>query len=445
LKNKGGFAVTKRITTSIEFTSCKRRKVQANFGGGEITSDAGVMLLSEIDKKLKLTQRIAGALNDTRCQGKCRHSMLDLLRQRVYALALGYEDLNDHHTLRTDTALQTAVGRDSELGSSSTLCRLENRADADTLWQISSSLVDVFIESFDKPPKQLILDFDCTDDPVHGHQIGRFFHGYYDCYCFLPLYVYCGKHLLAAYLRPSNIDPAKGAWAILKLLAQRLRQQWPGVRIIFRADSGFCRHRMFNWCDRNDIDYIVGIAKNDRLIEEAQELMHQAHVEFIATGQKQRLFGEFQYAAGSWKYQRRVIVKAEHIRRGSNPRFVVTNIAGDAGQLYDRLYCARGEAENRIKEQQLDLFSDRTSCMNWLPNQLRVLLSAVAYTLIEAIRRLALQGTHMATARCQSIRLKLLKIGAVVTRNTRRVRLMLSSACPYQDLFITVASRLRPT
>ena len=317
--------MTKRITTSIEFTSCKRRKVQANFGGGEITSDAGVMLLSEIDKKLKLTQRIAGALNDTRCQGKCRHSMLDLLRQRVYGLALGYEDLNDHYTLRTDTALQTAVGRDSELGSSSTLCRLENRADADTLWQISSSLVDVFIESFDKPPKQLILDFDCTDDPVHGHQIGRFFHGYYDCYCFLPLYVYCGKHLLAAYLRPSNIDPAKGAWAILKLLAQRLRQQWPGVRIIFRADSGFCRHRMFNWCDRNDIDYIVGIAKNDRLIEEAQELMHQAHVEFIATGQKQRLFGEFQYAAGSWKYQRRVIVKAEHNRRGSNPRFVVTN------------------------------------------------------------------------------------------------------------------------
>jgi hypothetical protein len=305
--------------------------------------------------------------------------------------------------------------------------------------------VDVFIESFDKPPKQLILDFDCTDDPVHGHQIGRFFHGYYDCYCFLPLYVYCGKHLLAAYLRPSNIDPAKGAWAILKLLSQRLRQQWPDVQIIFRADSGFCRHRMFNWCDRNDIDYIVGIAKNDRLIEQAQELMHQAQVEFIATGQKQRLFDDFQYAAGRWKYERRVIVKAEHNRRGSNPRFVVTNIAGDTGQLYDQLYCARGEAENRIKEQQLDLFSDRTSCMNWLPNQMRVLLSAVAYTLIEAIRRLALQGTHMATARCQSIRLKLLKIGAVVTRNTRRVRLMLSSACPYQDLFITVATRLRPT
>jgi hypothetical protein len=257
--------------------------------------------------------------------------------------------------------------------------------------------------------------------------------------------VFCGKHLLGAYLRPSNIDPAKGAWAILKLLVDRLRQEWPDVRIVFRADSGFCRHRMFNWCDRHDVDYIVGIAKNDRLLEAAQELMHQARCSYIATGQKQRLFADIRYGAHSWRYERRVIVKAEHNRRGSNPRFVVTNIAGDAGRLYDRIYCARGEAENRIKEQQLDLFSDRTSCMNWLPNQLRVLLSAVAYTLLEAIRRLGLHGTQMANARCQSIRLKLLKIGAVIIRNTRRVRLMLSSACPYQQLFITVAARLRPT
>jgi hypothetical protein len=445
LINKGGFAVTKSTTTTIEFTRCKRRKVNADFGGGEITSDAGVMLLSEVDKKLNLTQRIGRVLNDPRCQGKCKHSLLDLLRQRVYALALGYEDLSDHYTLRTDTALQTAVGRDTDLGSSSTLCRFENRVDADMLWQISTILVDVFIESFKKPPKELILDFDCTDDPVHGHQIGRFFHGYYDCHCFLPLYVFSGKHLLGAYLRPSNIDPAKGAWAILKLLSDRFRQLWPDVRIVFRADSGFCRHRMFNWCDRNDIDYIVGIAKNDRLLEKAQKLMDQARLEFTATSQKQRLFADLQYGAHSWKYTRRVIVKAEHNRRGSNPRFVVTNISGQAGRLYDQLYCARGEAENRIKEQQLDLFSDRTSCMNWLPNQMRVLLSAVAYTLIEAIRRLALYGTHMASARCQSIRLKLLKIGAVITRNTRRVRLMLSSAYPYQHLFITVAGRLKPT
>jgi hypothetical protein len=445
LKNKGGFAVTKRTTEAIEFTSCKRRKVHANFGGGEITSDAGVMLLSQADKKLKLTERIAAKLNDPRCAGKCDHSLLDLLRQRIYAIALGYEDLNDHQRLRTDTALQTAVGRDSHLGSSSTLCRFENRATSEALWQISSSLLEVFIESFKKPPKKLILDFDCTDDPVHGHQIGRFFHGYYDCHCFLPLYVFCGKHLLGAYLRPSNIDPAKGAWAILKLLVDRLRQKWPDVRIVFRADSGFCRHRMFNWCDKHDVDYIVGIAKNDRLLEKAESFMHQAHCSYIATGQKQRLFADIRYGARSWRYERRVIVKAEHNRRGSNPRFVVTNIAGEAGRLYDRLYCARGEAENRIKEQQLDLFSDRTSCMNWLPNQLRVLLSAVAYTLMEALRRLGLHGTQMANARCQSIRLKLLKIGAVIIRNTRRVQLMLSSACPYQQLFITVAARLRPT
>ena len=437
--------MTQRITETIGLPSGKRFKVQADFGGGEITSDAGVMLLSEVDKKLKLTERIAPKLNDPRCRGKCDYSMLDLLRQRVYAIALGYEDLNDHDTLRADTALQTAVGRDSSLSSRSTLCRFENWVKPASLWQISSRLVDVFIESFKKPPKELILDFDGTDDPVHGHQIGRFFHGYYDCHCFLPLYVFCEKHLLGAYLRPSNIDPAKGAWAILKLLSERFRQVWPEVRIVFRADSGFCRHRMFNWCDRNDIDYIVGIAKNDRLLEKAEALMHEAHIMFVIEGEKQRLFGDVEYAARSWKYARRVIVKAEHSGRGGNPRFVVTNIAGDEKELYDRLYCARGEAENRIKEQQLDLFSDRTSCMNWLPNQLRVLLSAVAYTLMEAVRRLALHGTHMAKARCQSIRLKLLKIGAVITRNTRRVRLMLSSAYPYQELFITAAARLRPT
>ena len=436
--------MTKRNTKTIEFSRCKRRNVQADFGGGEITSDAGVLLLSEVDKKLKLTQRIAPTLNDPRVKGKCKHSILDMLRQRVYAIALGYEDLNDHQTLRKDTALQTAVGRDSELGSQSTLSRFENWATPESLWQISIRLVDVFIESFKKPPKELILDFDCTDDPVHGHQIGRFFHGYYDCHCFLPLYVFCGNHLLGAYLRPSNIDPAKGSWAILRLLSERFRQLWPEVRIIFRADSGFCRHRMFNWCDRNNIEYIVGIGKNSRLLEKADDLMHEAHCQYIATDQKQRLFGAFEYAADTWSYARKVIVKAEHNFSGSNPRFVVTNISGVPAWLYDRLYCARGEAENRIKEQQLDLFSDRTSCMNWLPNQLRVLLSAMAYTLMEGIRRLGLVGTQMSKARCQTIRLKLLKIGAVIIRNTRRVRLMLSSAYPCQELFKKVAYRLRP-
>ena len=434
--------MTKCSTPSIAFSSCKSRKVQANFSGGEITSDAGVLLIQKADQKINLTQRIAKQMKDPRHRKKCKHSLLDLLRQRVYAIALGYEDLNDHNTLRRDTALQTAVARDTDLGSSPTLCRFENRVTQEDLWVISKTMVEVFIESYKKPPKRLVIDFDATDDPVHGDQIGRFFHGYYDCHCFLPLYVFCGKQLLAAYLRPSWVDPARGAWAILKLLTDRFRQVWPDVRIIFRADSGFCRHRMFNWCDKNGVGYIVGIAKNSRLKEHAAPLMWAAAASHLATGEKVRLFGDIDYAAGSWRYARRVIVKAEHSRRGRNPRFVVTNLEGDAKELYDDLYCARGEAENRIKEQQLQLFADRTSCTSWLPNQFRVLLSAIAYTLMEALRRLGLKGTRLSNACCHTLRLKLLKIGAVVIRNKRRVRLLLSSAYPYRSLFTTVVARL---
>lgn len=435
--------MTNRTTGSIRFTSCKKRKVEAEFGGGEISSDAGAMLLSEADKMIGLCDRVASIVDDPRIKNKCKHSFRDLLRQRVYGIALGYEDLNDHIDLRKDTVLQTAVGRDTALASNATLCRFENRATQKMCWQISQGLLEVFIASHKKPPKQLILDFDCTDDPVHGDQLGRFFHGYYDCYCFLPLYIFCGRQLLGAYLRPSNIDPARGAWAALRLLADRLRQKWPDVRIIFRADSGFCRHRMLNWCDKNSIEYIVGIARNNILLEKAQDLIDEARRRFKMTGQKQRLFGKFMYAAGTWKKEHRVIVKAEHLAKGSNPRFVVTNIEGNSQQLYEKMYCARGEAENRIKEQQLDLFSDRTSCMNWFPNQFRVLLSAMAYTLIEAIRRLALIKTELENACCGTIRLKLLKIGAVIIRNTRRVRMLLSNAYPYQPLFSLVAMRLK--
>jgi len=434
--------MTKCSTPSIAFSSCKSRKVQADFSGGEITSDAGVLLLQKADRKIKLTQRIAKQMKDPRNRKKCKHSLRDLLRQRVYAISLGYEDVNDHDALRKDTALQTAVERDTDLGSSPTLCRFENRATDEDFWAISSTLVEVFIESHKRPPKELVIDFDATDDPVHGDQVGGFFHGYYDCHCFLPLYVFCGKQLLAAYLRPAWGDPARGAWAILKLLTDRFGQVWPDVRIIFRADSGFCRHRMFNWCDKNGVDYIVGIAKNSRLKEQAAPLMEAAASTHPGTGEKVRLFGDIEYAAHSWKYTRRVIVKAEHSRRGSNPRFVVTNLEGAAQALYDDLYCARGEVENRIKEQQLQLFSDRTSCMNWLPNQFRVLLSAVAYTLMETIRRLGLKGTRLSNACCHTLRLKLLKIGAVVIRNTRRVRLLLSSAYPHRSLFTTVVARL---
>lgn len=435
--------MTNSNTDTIRFTSCKKRKVEAEFGGGEISSDAGAMLLGEADKRIGLCDRVASIVDDPRIKNKCKHSFRDLLRQRVYGLALGYDDLNDHIDLRKDTVLQTAVGRDTALASNATLCRFENRATQKMCWQISQSLLEVFIESHKKPPKELILDFDCTDDPVHGDQMGRFFHGYYDCYCFLPLYIFCGRQLLGAYLRPSNIDPARGAWAALRLLADRIRQTWPDVRIIFRADSGFCRHRMMSWCDKNNIQYIIGIARNNVLIEKAQGLIDEAHRQFKMTGRKQRLFGELMYAAGAWKKEHRVIVKAEHLAKGSNPRFIVTNIEGDSQQLYEKMYCARGEAENRIKEQQLDLFTDRTSCMNWFANQFRVLLSAMAYTLIEAIRRLALVKTELENACCGTIRLKLLKIGAVIIRNTRRVRILLSSAYPFQPMFMRVAERLK--
>lgn len=432
-------------TKTIDFTRCKNRKVQVNFDGGEITSDAGAVLLSRADKMINLTRRIEAGINDHRCQGKIDHKIGDILRQRVYGLALGYEDLNDHITLRKDTAIQTAVGQDKALASSSTLCRFENAADRQLCWDINKTFVDIFIESFKKPPKEIILDFDATDDPVHGDQSGRFFHGYYGCYCFLPLYVFSGKHLLAAYLRPSNIDPASGAWSILKLLSKRFREIWPKVRIIFRADSGFCRHLMMNWCDKNQIGYIIGIARNSRLEKQAAPLVKKSKALFEDQQIKQRLFDDFQYAAESWKYKRRIIVKAEHTAKGKNPRFLVTNLTGDSQYLYDKVYCARGEAENRIKAQQMDLFADRTSCTNWLANQLRMLLSGLAYTLIEAIRRLALKNTELFSASCGSIRLKLFKIGAIVLKNTRRIQLLLSSAYPYQKLFYKISYLLGAT
>jgi len=434
--------VTVCTTKTIEYSRCKRRKVQAEFNGGDITSDGGVMLLREVDRRLQLTKRIAAILNDPRCQSKTQHRVLDMLRQRVYGLALGYEDLNDHSSLRKDPAIQTAVDQDQDLASTSTLCRFENWINPQPLWDISRILIDLFIESFDKAPEELILDFDTTDDAVHGKQVGALFHGYYDHYCFLPLYVFCGDKLLVAYLRPGDSDNARHAWAILALLVKRLRQAWPDVHIVLRGDSGFCRHQMLNWCDRHNVSYIVGIAQNSRLNELAEPLRHQAALLYMCSQEKQRLFSDFFYAAGSWRYSRRVIAKAEHSLLGENPRYVVTNLPGDPQQLYEKIYCARGESENRIKEQQLCLFADRTSCMNWLPNQLRLLLSAIAYTLLETLRSFALAGTQLARARCDTIRLKLLKIGAVIIRNTRRVRFLLSSSYPWQHLFFMVSNRL---
>ena len=328
------------------------------------------------------------------------------------------------------------MGSDQVLAGASTLCRFEQCAGRDEALRLHRVLVEQFIASFRRPPRRLILDFDSTDDRVHGQQIGRFFHGYYNHYCFLPLYVFCGDQL-----RPSNVDGARHAWA---LLTKRLRQAWPRVKIGFRGDSGFCRRRMLAWCERNDVKYIVGIARNAALGESAAPWTDEAARAYERSGEKQRLYGEVRYAAGTWRRPRRVIVKAEHAARGANPRYIVTNFKDAPQRLYDRMYCARGDMENRIKEQKLDLFADRTSCSEWWSNQYRLLLSSLAYVLLESTRRITPADSDLACAYVGTVRLKLLKIGAVVLRNTRRVRLLLSSSCPNQALFFEAAARLEP-
>lgn len=434
--------MTECYQTSLDFPRVKRRQVEAEFSGGDISSDGGCLLLSRADKTVGLTQAISRALGDSRRQASCSHDVKSLIRQRIYGLALGYEDLNDHDRLRHDPAVQTAVGKLDALASSPTLCRLEQRTDRTSAVALHKVLLDQFVASFDKAPKRLILDFDATDDPTHGEQEGRFFHGYYDHYCFLPLYVFCGRHLLVSYLRPSKIDPAKHAWAILSLLVKHLRATWPGVQIIFRGDSGFCRWKMLRWCDRHDVRYIVGLARNKRLEKTAKPYLDLAQQQFDLRQTKQKHFHELHYAARSWDRPRRVILKAEVSALGKNPRFVVTNLPQTGKHLYENVYCARGEMENRIKDQQLGLFADRTSCHRWWPNQFRVLLSGLAYTLMEALRRLALEDTELATAQPNTIRLKLFKVGAVILRNTRRIRFLLSSNYPHRALFTQVASAL---
>ena len=426
----------------FHFPSFDRRKIEANFQGGEVSSDGGMMLLREADRRLGLTAAFNAALPDPRHPVFITHAQVTLLRQRIYGLALGYEDLNDHDTLRRDLVWQSAVERDTELASSPTLCRLENRASRAQAVALHRVLVEQFVASFAQAPTELVLDFDATDDRVHGQQEGRAFHAYYGDWCFLPLYVFCGEQLLVSYLRPSNQDAAQHAWAVLKLLVTRLRQAWPQVKLIMRADSGFCRWRMLRWCERHGVDYLIGQAKNARLLKLAEPLLAEAAQAHAQSGEKQRRFQWLDYAAKSWDRERRVIAKAEHTSQGPNPRFVVTTLQGEAQALYDEVYCARGEMENRIKEQQLGLFADRTSCHGWWANQLRVLFSAAAYVLMEAIRRLGLQGTELARAQVTTLRLKLLKIGTVVVRNTRRIRLFFSSAYPYADLLRLVCQRL---
>jgi len=438
-------------TTALQFTSLGRKNLVADFNGGDLTSDGGLPLLREVDQRIGLIDALDRAIADPRCPWLIEHEQRTLLAQRLFAMAAGYEDLNDHQTLRDDTLLQALTDRPRKAGqkehdplsSPPTLCRLENRIRRGDLVRMAEVLVDQFVASHATPPKELILDFDATDDAVHGNQEGRFFHGYYDHYCFLPLYVTCGQQLLVAYLRPANIDGARHSRAILKLLVTRFRRVWPNVKIIFRADSGFCRWLLMRWADRHHVDYIIGLAKNKVLKRLARRSRITARWQHRGTGQKQRLFEEFDYAAATWDRPRRVLAKAEHTDAGENPRFVVTSLAGDPQTLYDELYCQRGDAENRIKEQQLGLFADRTSCHAFLANQFRVLLSAGAYVLLETLRRVGLAGTELAHAQVGTIRLKLLKIGGRIVRSVRRIVIHLASGFPLRSLVQTIVGRLR--
>jgi hypothetical protein len=427
----------------IEFGRLGRRVVEGRFDGGSMTSDGGVMLLSALDRKLGLIEAASRSIADPRNPLLIKHAVRDMLRQRVYGLALGWEDLNDHGALRQDVAMQTAVGVDREVASAPTLCRLESWADRATAVRLHQLLVEQFIASFKTAPTELVLDFDATDNPLHGQQEQRFFHGYYDNYCYLPLYVFCGQQLLCAYLRPSRIDGAKHTAAILKLLVRRLRQVWPEVRIIFRGDSGFCRQRVINWCERSGVHYVIGLARNPRLEEVVALAQLALKDDYESTKQKQRLVDEFRYAAQSWPHERRVITRLEWGDQGHNPRFIVTNLEGHAATLYDDVYCQRGEAENRIKEAQVGLFATRTSCHVFAANQLRVLLAALGYVLIERLRALALQGTALASAQVETLRIRLLKVAAVVTRNTRRIRLYLASSWPSAAVFAQAMGVLR--
>lgn len=434
--------MSKCTGSRIDFGRLGRRVIEADFSGGDLSSDGGLMLLRQVDRRIGLTRMAAAKLSDPRDPGRIRHSLRTLLAQRLYGLCCGYEDLNDHGRLREDRVMQTAVGGDAALASAPTLSRLETRATRAQAWALHEVLIEQFIASHECAPSGLVLDVDASDVPLHGQQELREFHGYYDQHCYLPLYVFCGQAMLACYLRRSRIDGARNVTAVLKLLIGRLRRAWPGVPIIVRGDSGFCRERLMRWCERRGVGYILGVARNARL-EYQVSMVEQALAEqYAASGVKQREIGEFTYAAHGWARERRVISRLEYGAQGNNPRFVVTNVAGRAEELYDALYCQRGEAENRIKEVQLDLFGTRASCHKFVANQFRLLLAALAYTLMHRLRALALLATELANASAATIRVRLLKIGVAILRNTRRVRLMYASHHPLRALFALAAARL---
>ncbi len=453
--------MTECIQSSFGFKACGSREIVARFDGGTISSDSGAFLLRETDKRLNLLTRLAGCFLDGRNQALIDHSILEMLSQRIYGLALGYEDINDHEQLRTDPVFGILAGRnelDEPLAGKSTLNRMElgagtkDRYKKITFWKeaIDELLVKVFIESHDKAPAEIILDMDTTDLPLHGKQEGRFFHGYYDNYCYLPLYIFCGEHVLCARLREADHDAAFGSVQEIQRIVAQIRAAWPATKIILRGDSGFCRNQLMSWCGNNGVDFVFGLARNQRLRRIIVAQMHAATQQWNQTGKPARVFSEFDYGAkktkkGGWDRERRVVAKAEHIDGKENPRFVVTSLAGEAGAaqaLYEQLYCARGDMENRIKEQ-FSLFADRVSTETMRANQMRLYLSTMGYILVSGLRRLGLKGTELAEAQVSTIRTKLLKIGAQIRVTVRKVWVSMASSYPWQKLYQQVWANLR--
>jgi hypothetical protein len=442
--------------TELDLGSSGGRLLVGAFDGGAITSNGGVVLLAAADRAIGLSRRLADCFTDLRFADAVRHSVPDLLRQRIFGLALGHEDLIDHDALRDDPALAAVLDKPGgRLAGKSTLNRMEHagkigqdrhhKLDHDTQ-AIERLFVDVFLDAHREPPSRIVLDLDATDDPLYGEQEGRHFHGYYDCYCYLPLYIFCGRHLLAAKLRTSSVDAADGSVAEVARIVAQIRARWPQTTIVIRADSGFCRDDLMTWCEANDVQYVLGLAGNSRLVGKLAPEMRKARRRAERTRQPARVFADFAYRTRkSWSAKRRVIGKAEWTNGGANPRFIVTNIHaanGPARFLYEDVYCQRGEMENRLKECQGDLFADRTPAPTMRANQLRLWLSSFAYVLMCAVRRIGLAGTKLAAATCGTIRLKLLKIGALVTISVRRVKLAFASACPERDVFELAARRL---
>jgi hypothetical protein len=443
----------------FEFAPVEGRRVVGGFDGGRLTSDSGALLLGAADRAIGLVDRFAACFRDARSQVLIEHEVRTLVGQRVFGIALGYEDLNDHDELRHDPVMALLAGKlaarrrgCAPVAGKSTLNRLElSREEVRRYHKIGHDgsaierlLVDLFLAAHEQGPEEIVLDLDATDDPLHGHQEGRFFHGYYDCYCYLPLYVFCGRHLLAAKLRRSNIDGSAGAQEEVERIVGQIRERWPGVRILLRADSGFARDGLMAWCEANGVDYLFGLQRNARLVGEIETELADAAVESTITGAPARRFKDFFWSTrDSWSRRRRVIGKAEWTGGEANPRFLVTSLeAGDARQLYEERYCARGEMENRIKECQLDLFADRTSANTMRANQLRLWFASLAYVLLCALRRIALSETRFAQASCATIRLKLLKLAAWVAVSVRRIKIAMANAYPWQQEWRLAHARL---